>query len=434
MKDNFKSRLTRLSGARRGVMAIASGSLIGQVILAASTPVLSRLYPPASFGVFSAVVAIASLVAPAATLRYESALLLPKAGDDARRLLRLGLVSAVVTSVATAFVVWVAEALGALNTLGELGGAPLWVGLATITTGIFALLSQAALREQNYSTVASRSIYQSAGIVAGQLLLSFVARGPVGLLGGYVFGRGIGYVALYRASKDLFARPQTGTYREVLRRYWRFPLVFTPSGLLNTLGSQLPLLIIAAWFGASSAGELGIAQRLVAIPATLIGASMGQVFAAEVSRRLRDRAGGERQLYLSASLRLAYVALPVTVALLLIAPWFLPLLLGQSWVSSGQFAQAMSISVGLGLVASPVSIIYYLFQRSRPSLIVDVSRVALIGAATGAAIVWHTDAIETTWLLYGAQSLNYVITWIYGLRIVSIADGAVESEDHDQHG
>ncbi|WP_104176984.1 GNAT family N-acetyltransferase [Cryobacterium sp. Y50] len=405
----------------KGMAAIASGSLIGQLILAGATPLLSRIYPPESFGAFSVVLAISAIIGPAATLRFESALLLPKHEDDARRLFRLGMLSAVSISGLAVLAIWVADRAAWNVGWEEVDYAPAWVGGMVLASATFSVLSQAALRDRNYATVAKRSVAQSAGIVVGQVAFGALTLSPAGLLGGFLVGRCVGYVPLVRATKSLLARPSSGDYRTILRSYWRFPLVLTPSGLLNALGTQLPMIIIAAWFGVGSAGELGMAQRLVFIPATLLGTSMGEVFGAEMSRRLRLGLGGERQIYLRSSARMGLISVAVVVGILVLAPWFLPFVLGPAWGESGFYAQAMAMSVGAGLIASPMSKVYAIHQ-SFASIAVDTTRIVFIAVAATGAHFLHLDAVQTTWALYGAQTLNYAVTWIYGLRIVSRAD------------
>ncbi len=419
MKWALKGLLGNRGGARRGVVAIIVGTLAGQLILAASTPILSRLYPPASYGVFSVILAVASTVAPVATLKFESAVLLPKQIDTARRLLRLSVASALLVSVITGLVIALFPALTSAQ-LASLPFTIFWTFAMVFTTALYSILSQTALRARNYSVVATRSVTQAAGMAGGQLVLNLATRGPMGLLGGYLIGRCIGFWALVKASKEVFARPAParGAYRAVAREYWRFPIVFTPSALLNTLGTQLPLLVIVGWFGAASAGELGIAQRLVFIPASLIGVPMGQVFAAEMAQKLRAGGTGLVRIYLHTSLNLTYLAVLVTVLLLFVAPWLLPIFLGHGWEQSGLFAQAMAISVGLGFVVSPVSTVFTLFQRSLPSIIVDGARVVLILGGIGLAAALRTDVVGTAWLLYGALAINYLVTWAYGLVVV----------------
>jgi O-antigen/teichoic acid export membrane protein len=63
----------------RNVAVVSAGSAVGQGLLIVSAPVLTRLYTPADFGVLAVYVSILSILAVAATLRYEMAITLPAA-------------------------------------------------------------------------------------------------------------------------------------------------------------------------------------------------------------------------------------------------------------------------------------------------------------------------------------------------------------------
>lgn len=414
----FLRRLLTGSAARRGVVAMASGTLAGQLILSVGALILARVYSTEAFGVLSLVVALAAIAGPAATLKLEAALLLPDDEDDARRLLRASVVSAALGAGLAGIAVWIADAYGASTLWGGVDYAPTWVAGMVFATATFGIVSQAALRERHYGTVAARSVTQSLGIVGGQLGFALLSRGPAGLLGGLLLGRFVGYVPLIRVLGGLRSRPVTGSYREVLRRYWRFPLVFTPSNLLNTLGTQLPLILIGAAFGASAAGHLGMAQRLAFLPSSLLGAALAKAFGAELAKRVRERGDSNRGLYLRISGQMAIVAALLMLALLALSPWLFPILLGEAWAESGLFAQAMAVSVGLGLIASPVSRVFWVYQSTR-IVAIDVARVAMIAGAAVLAHSLDTTAVTMAWMLYGAQALNYVMSWFYGLRVAS---------------
>ncbi|WP_435743066.1 lipopolysaccharide biosynthesis protein [Microbacterium sp. PMB16] len=408
----------RLGAASRGVLAITSGTLVGQIIVAVATPFLSRMYPPEAFGAFSTVLAVASAIGPATALKFDSAILLPKKEADARNLLGLAILSTTVVAVLSGIVM---AFLGPVLLPGMTDAIPfaaLWIGALILTTGLFTSLVQAALRSKSYGLVGWRSAIQSIGTTVAQLSFGLLGPSPSGLLGGALLGRLLGFGALARSLRPLLAARGGASMRQLAHTYWRSPVVLAPSSLLNALGSQLPLILLSAWFGAGAAGQLGMAQRLVFLPAALIGAALAQVFGAEIAQRLRDGAGSSRALYLRATWRISAVAVPMCTLILVLSPWALPWILGADWEASGYLAQGMAISASVSLIVSPLSQVYTVHQ-SVASLAIDASRVALILGAGAIALALGLGVVETVWVIYGAQVVNYIATWLYGLRIVS---------------
>src|SRR5690606_9885954 len=132
--------------------------------------------------------------------------------------------------------------------------------------------------------------------------------------------------------------------------------------------------------GSAAGGQLTMAQRLVFLPAALVGAALAQVFGAEIAERLRTDSGGSRALYLKATLRISGFAALICIGVLSLAQWLLPFVLGGQWEQSGHLAQAMALSASFGLIVSPLSQVY-LVHQSAASLVVDASRIAFIGVA-----------------------------------------------------
>ena len=63
----------RLSGPLRGVASIVSGSVAGQAVVILTYPLLTRLYDPGDFGLFTVFASVASMVAVASTASLEAA-------------------------------------------------------------------------------------------------------------------------------------------------------------------------------------------------------------------------------------------------------------------------------------------------------------------------------------------------------------------------
>ena len=83
---------------RRGVLQIASGTVLAQGVAVLISPILTRLYDPVDFGVLAVYTALLTFGVAIATLRYELAISLPEDEDSALQIVVLCLLLSVLTA------------------------------------------------------------------------------------------------------------------------------------------------------------------------------------------------------------------------------------------------------------------------------------------------------------------------------------------------
>ena len=138
-------RLTQLlSKAKSGrdILTLVIGTTIGQAILIVCTPILTRIYTPAEFGVFALYLAITSITSVIATGRYEFAIMLPKKDIEAANIVVLSMMVAVGVSLLTFVVVLLFNLL--IASLIEHPEISYWLyftPLATLITGFYQSLN-----------------------------------------------------------------------------------------------------------------------------------------------------------------------------------------------------------------------------------------------------------------------------------------------------
>src|SRR5665648_504302 len=111
---HLASRIAR-SHFFRNVLVVMTGTVLAQAINLAFVPVLSRLYDPATYGVFGVYLAIVGIVSCVASLRYDTALMLPKDDADAAGILWIcGIVITGIASLTGVVFLVFGDQLGAL--------------------------------------------------------------------------------------------------------------------------------------------------------------------------------------------------------------------------------------------------------------------------------------------------------------------------------
>ena len=405
-----------MSSGRRGVLAILFGTAGGQALVLMAAPVLSRIYSPSDFGVFAVISAVVTMLAMVTALRFDLAVPLPVEDEDAYALFALGVVSSLCLTVLglvaiSLFGHLLAQRFHVLDVMPLLWLAPVIAG----ATAIYTLLSQLAIRHHRYTTIARRNVAQSAAVAVTQISTGLLGFAPGGLVVGLGVGQLTSALTLGRGAGLRSPAARAGITLRRLRAcassYKKFPLLLAPAGLINVAGTQVPVVLVASWYGADVAGWLGMTQRVLALPVMLIGTTVAQVYLGRIAEAARRDNNEIRALFSRTSRRLLLIGLPVGIFAAVLGPWVFPLVLGSQWSASGLYAQALSMSLAAQLIAAPLSQTLTVLVHQVLQLIWDIGRLLITSGAV--AVCWLLGASATTavWSFGAAAATAYVASW-----------------------
>ncbi|HEY6739754.1 MAG TPA: lipopolysaccharide biosynthesis protein [Actinopolymorphaceae bacterium] len=384
------ARLDRPMGARRGVTAIVLGTVLGQGLLVAISPVLSRLYDHDDFALLQVFTGVVSMAAAVAGLRLELALPLARDDREVRAVLRTGLVGTVAISAG----LWVLGLLTAPwwahgRTLEQLRDVWWVVPLTVAAVAAFQLVSAVLVRAQRFGDLAWRNAAQGVGTAAGQIGFGLAAFGPIGLLLGTGLGRLVGLTAVVGRRRLLPPATEPvrlADMRAALSRFRRFPLVTSWSALLNNAAQWAPAFVFPLTYGAGPAGLLGFTMRLLTLPITVVGQAVAQVFLGKAAEARRENTGELPRLTWLAVRRLALVGAGPALLLGLVGPWAFELIFGARWERAGTYAQILAVAFFVQFVASPIGNVFNVTERQDVALCWDAVRLLL--AIVVPTLVW----------------------------------------------
>lgn len=426
-------RSGRLPSSGRGLLAITSGTVVAQAAALAAAPVIARIYTPADVGLFSIAAALVTTISTVAALRFELAIPLPEHEREAHALVGVGLIAVAITTlagvvVAAVFRHQVAGMLGQPHLSGWLLLVPLMAGLV----GVFSVLNQHAIREKRFAAVGRRNMLQGVVTVAAQIGAGLIGFKSGGMIAGYGVGQCAGVYSLVIGARLRSDEARLGraarSMRAAAARYRRFPMLLTPSGLLNTLGLQLPILLIAWRYGGEVAGWLGLTQRVLALPMSLVGSAMAQVYLAVSSGIARGEPGDGRALFMTATLRLSVVACISGVVLLAFGPDLFSLVFGSEWTPSGEYARALAAALMLQMIASPLSQTLIVYERQWLQLAWDAGRLAAVTASIVVASDVQSSPLTTLWVFSSTTAMAYAVSWWLSYRTASSPGRAAASQ------
>jgi O-antigen/teichoic acid export membrane protein len=407
-------RLLRLLPRGRFVRRIAwlsGGTLLGQLILLAAMPLLTRLFTPEEFGLFGVLSAINGIFGLVMAGRYEFAIPLAAKDDEAAAVVVLaGLITLFLTLLSLILVWTLGDALAQLTGLPALVPLLWLVPLILLATGLGQPFEYWSIRRGTLRLNGLSRVVTSGAQAGSQAALGVAGAGAFGLTLGY----GLGYLArvmlflvtLPAADRAAMAAARLPQIRQLAWTLRFYPTYSTGSSLLKSTTQFLPTILLAALYGPAVAGAFNLAQRILTVPVRLLGMSTSQAFLAEAAQR---SAAGVMRLFVRTVPRFLAVGFIGMAPLLLAGPALFALIFGEPWRDAGGFAQAL-VAVQLArFVAMPVSQSFNVFGRQDLEFHTSLlNGLALV--VSFCLITWLKPPAYTAVLLYSlATAMSYVV-------------------------
>jgi O-antigen/teichoic acid export membrane protein len=391
----------------RNVLTLVTGTGLAQLIPLAVTPLLSRMYSPAQFGVFALFTAVLSSLSVVATGRYELAIALPRKDANAANIAAFSISVCIVVSMIALTTIWLLNDVISNFLDGKSTSAWLYfVPLALLLNGIYINLNYWSNRKKLYSILARRRVAQSGGTSATQLLLGILHVGPGGLIIGTITGQAIaaGLLAtmVRRCSPSIWHEISSRKMWALAKRYKSCPKLLVPAHTLSALSIQLPVVFINTQFGLSTSGFFLLAERIVGMPLSLVSASIGDVFRQRMAECYLDGRNCRRE-FVSAFTKLLAVATPPFTVLIVFAPDLFALLFGERWRVSGEYAQLMCPMFYLRFISNPLSLVAIVAQKN---FFEFVWQAALLGCLTLIAFLHNFLGLEVKDYIIGFVGVN----------------------------
>ncbi len=422
MGDRFRRLLPR-GEFGRGITALVLGTGGAQLIVIATSPILTRLYSPSDYGAFAVATSILSVLITVTCLRYDYAIPLPESDVVAANVLGLALMSALCTSLLAALVLILFG--GQLLALFGAGALAPYVGLLALGQlggGVVSAFTNWAVRTKAFPEIARMRLTQGVALVTVQIGAGLLRAGAPGLLVGDVTGRVMGSTRLARGAW----REHAAAFRSITRpgiaaaasRYRRFPIYSSGSALLATLGLQAPVLLLAAYYGTEVSGQYALAARICAVPLTLVAVAVGQVFVAEAARLARGDPALLRSLFVRTTRTLAIVAIGPAILAMVLAPLVFRLIFGEGWPAAGLYVAILVPTYTIEFVTASTGDILYVLERQGLHLRREVLRFFLIGGAVPLAAALGLDAPGAVVISSVAGALAYTLYGVISWRAV----------------
>ncbi|MCA9217241.1 MAG: oligosaccharide flippase family protein [Planctomycetales bacterium] len=388
----------------KNVALLASSAVFAQAIPVALSPVISRLYDPAQFGVFAVFMSAIAIISPLTTGRYDIPILLPRSNANAIAILCVALISTAAITLLLAIAVSIHHFVAGGEIIVLL--LPLLVMIAGFVQCSYAWEN----RNERYRNMAASRIGRGVFLPISQLLLH--TFGSVGLVCGQIIGEATAAAWLLVCQRHEIALIKSVSVSRIMRqatKHASFPLYSVPAGLVNVFSAQMPLLLLSSFFSIETVGFYGFTNRVLAAPLNLIANAFLDVFKQQASRDFAAD-GSCSRVFADTFWKLAILSAPPFIVLGLFGPRIFSFVFGEKWIISGEFARALSILFCVRFVATPLSYVLFITGRQRMNLFWQIGLFVVTGAAL--AIGFADESVETA-----LWAMSFLLTPMYVLNL-----------------
>ncbi len=421
---SIRQQLTRFLAGDVSLLALSG--IASQVVNLGAYPFLTQLYSPASFGLYSVIIALAAFSGAAILLRLDTIIQIVDSSEEGDILSAAVIVGLGLSLAGMALLLVFGEWLFGLVAEDQSwqAGYALVVPLLALMSGLFALACQYYAKARRYRRFSWANVLRTLAMVGSQLGLVWVLPGPAGLIAGFGLGLGLALAFVWPISQDLVAKVMTAP-RQALRRvrttiyqhraYIRVDVV---NVLIAASVLSIYPIIVLIGFGAEEAGLFAVAARLTFIPVDVLAASVSTVYFQRFSLAVRQGEGTMRlfrRTVAGATVAAAAIAIVVFVA----ADPFVRVFLPPEW---SRVSHAMLLLLPTFLVRFIIgSIGNTPLALSRPQVLFGWNLTQIM-------------VISLTWIATKNESLDlFLLAGGCGLLVAGVLYLAILSRSIKQH-
>lgn len=394
---------------------LVGGSVAAQAIGFFAAPIITRLYTPNDFGYMTLIASFIGTLSAIACLRYQIAIVLPKANSKAYNVFALCLVIVLVFAISLFFLV--AAFRHQIATWMSVAGLQKWlwfVPVGVLVSGLKLALDHWYTRTKKFFLLSISQITRSltasttkilAGLLVGSSTFWLITGNVVGIIGAALL---LGATFIKHSLFDLRHGFTKNELRQVAKEFKKFPIYNAPTAILNSASQNIVIFMFAYYFPLEALGLYGLANSILRKPVQLVAKSIRRVFLQKAAEMQANGLGLSGPL-MKATLGLAVLGLIPFGTIALSGEWLFSMFFGKQWAVAGYYAQLLTPWLFLLFINPPATQIILVKQK----LFFELKYNILLTLSRAFAVITASFVSSEPWVAVAFFSAVGVIANIY---------------------
>lgn len=394
-----------------GILHMGLGTVLAQMINIVVQPILTRIFPTETLGIYTYLISLATMIIPVASLKLDMLIVSEPNEKEAQYITDACIIINILISLIYAIVIIVGYQVSDNNIFNKYGIIIYVVPVLVFTNGLRFLFISYLNRYKEYKTISIIAIIREAIRAVIQVGAGFLSLGVFSLSMGYAVSPLFGLnIQMRNYLKELKERPRINLkkFKEiVLVKGKRQILFLVPAQFINSFSASLVTISITALFSAKILGYYSAGVRILDIPIVFITSNVSKVCYQRISENVANKKPVLRTL-MSVIIVLSAVSIMGFGTLYVIAPRLSEIVFGQGYRVAGEYIRCLCVMYAVRLVATSFAGVYTVFKKQNFELILNILLIVSAGVSYVVCSMFNFEVI--TYLKF--MNTEYTIVYL----------------------
>lgn len=279
-------KLKKNSHFLKNSSALFLGVLISQIIAFISLPLITSYFSPESIGLNATLLSISAIISIFLNLQYHQAILIPTKRKEYTSLVYICMFFSGIFFLITFFItLFIKNYINTKLNLPPDSNIVLLIPFLALISATHPVLVNWISKEKRFSLIARNNIFISAINNSTAIWFGHISLGILGLVLSRLMGYFFAIINLYFI---FFKTAKTGINfqlcKNLCKEYIKFPKITLIHSLFNSLGNELPIILITAYFNPAITGLFFLSTKISKIPLTMMTSSLYNVYFEEFAQ------------------------------------------------------------------------------------------------------------------------------------------------------
>ncbi len=379
-------KMNRLKGNSlvSGIFYMGFGTVIAQLINVLIQPVLTRIVPAETLGIYTYIVSMANIVIPIASLKLEMLVVSETDDNEAQFITDICVWIILIVSAVFYIVILVGYSIPGMSTFNKYGAVVFLAPLLALTNGLRFLFINYNNRYKKYKLITAVAIVREAVRAVIQVVSGLLTFGVVGQAMGYAISPAAG---LHLQTKEYLDRRKERAKlsfekaKEIVLKKGKGQILYlVPGQFINSFSHAFVTISITTLFSATVLGYYSAGVRLLEIPILFITSNVNKVCYQRFSENVANKRPLIKTLF-SLIVVLSIISFGCFGVLYFIAPKLSEIVFGQGYYIAGVYIKHLCLMYAIRFVATSFNGVLTIFGKQKYELGLNIALILVVATA-----------------------------------------------------